>query len=912
MQLVERDAEIAAAAGAVRDAAAGRGRVLILRGPAGIGKTALLDRVCADAAAAGARVLRARGDDVERDLDFGVARQLLVPTLGRGLETPAEGPAAAGAAALGHAPSPAGGLSPGTAAHGLGWLVAELAADAPLVLAVDDAQWADSSSLTWLAYLARRLGDLAVLLALGWRPGDEAGDGVLERVAAGTGVVLLSPASLTLDGVRALTGAAGDELVTLHEATGGNPFLVSELRRAGSDPAAGAAVRSSVQRRLDRLGDAAVALARAVAVLGDGTDVGAASALARLELDQAAEAADALADADILARGPSLRFVHPLVREAVGAAIGDQRRAVLHRQAAQLLGERGASAGHVAAHLRRAPPAADPRAADVLAGAGRAAVGRGALQEGIALLRRAAAEPPPADARAGVLADLGVALGHAEEDEAADVLREAIALDDDPRRRVRSRVALARVLTRRDPTASIAELEVAVEEADRVAPDAGLGLRGTLLAHRLAQEGGAAGLPPGVPEDGRTLAGRTPGERALLAALAYADALAGRGTAATCGDLAERAMGAGRLVDDLGVEAPEAVFVVLAALATERLESARVFGEAWLDRARRRGSPIGFAFASVALTDVLLRAGELAAAESHAHDGVQAVPAALGPSPSTVRPGAHIRVLAERGRFDEAQAALATSVSDGRAPGATVLAAEAHLRRLEARWEEAAAAALAAGRRLAARGTPSPALAWRAEAAMALAALGRRDEALALAGEQRTVAEGWGSTRGRGLALHAQGLATGGQEGVALLREAVAVLDRSPLRLDVLHARVDLGAAMRRLKERAAARDVLREALDAAARAGTTVLEARARAELAATGARPRRALLRGTASLTASERRVALLAAEGRTNAEIAQALFVTRKTVETHLGAVFRKLDITSRQDIASALGADLGVAP
>ena len=143
------------------------------------------------------------------------------------------------------------------------------------------------------------------------------------------------------------------------------------------------------------------------------------------------------------------------------------------------------------------------------------------------------------------------------------------------------------------------------------------------------------------------------------------------------------------------------------------------------------------------------------------------------------------------------------------------------------------------------------------------------------------------------MALRASGLAEGGEDGEALLREAVDVLATSEARVELIRARVDLGAHLRRANRRAEAREHLRSALDAAHGAGAGALARRAEVELRATGARPRSLVLSGPDSLTASERRVAQLARDGMTNREIAQTLFVTARTVEGHLTQVFRKLE-------------------
>ncbi len=195
---------------------------------------------------------------------------------------------------------------------------------------------------------------------------------------------------------------------------------------------------------------------------------------------------------------------------------------------------------------------------------------------------------------------------------------------------------------------------------------------------------------------------------------------------------------------------------------------------------------------------------------------------------------------------------------------------------------------------------------WRSEAALALHRLGRPQEGRDLAHEELELSQRWGTARTIGISLRALGLLEGGQAGEVLLREAVEVLADSPARLEHARALVDLGALLRRGNSRSEARKLLRQGVDVAHRCGATALVARGNEELAATGAHPRTILLSGLDALTASERRVAQMAAEEMSNKEIAQALFVTVKTVEQHLSRVYRKLNIGSRKDLGAALAA------
>jgi DNA-binding CsgD family transcriptional regulator len=194
---------------------------------------------------------------------------------------------------------------------------------------------------------------------------------------------------------------------------------------------------------------------------------------------------------------------------------------------------------------------------------------------------------------------------------------------------------------------------------------------------------------------------------------------------------------------------------------------------------------------------------------------------------------------------------------------------------------------------------------WRTTAVLAAVALGERPRALELARQAHALSEQTGSIDARIRDLRVLGLCEGGERGLELLSLGAELGASAPPRLQTLRVLVDLGAALRRSNRRAAAREPLQQAADAALAGGAMALHQRARTELAATGARPRREFLRGgPASLTPSERRIAELAVGGHSNREIAQQLFVTPKTVEYHLRNVYRKLGIAGRRELARAL--------
>jgi DNA-binding CsgD family transcriptional regulator len=229
--------------------------------------------------------------------------------------------------------------------------------------------------------------------------------------------------------------------------------------------------------------------------------------------------------------------------------------------------------------------------------------------------------------------------------------------------------------------------------------------------------------------------------------------------------------------------------------------------------------------------------------------------------------------------------------------------ARGRVRLAQGRRDEGIADLALSGERHEAIGVRNPNLThWRSRLALAL---GRESaEARELVETELARAREAQCSRAIGVALRARGILDGTEDGIATLREAVAVLEATPARLEHARALASLGAALRREGHRAEAREPLRGALDLADRLGAVRVAEEARLELAATGARPRRRRLSGPESLTPTEHRVAEMAATGMSNREIAQALFVSRKTVEMHLGHAYGKLDIHSREELPVAL--------
>jgi DNA-binding CsgD family transcriptional regulator len=214
---------------------------------------------------------------------------------------------------------------------------------------------------------------------------------------------------------------------------------------------------------------------------------------------------------------------------------------------------------------------------------------------------------------------------------------------------------------------------------------------------------------------------------------------------------------------------------------------------------------------------------------------------------------------------------------------------------------------VAAGECLTALGIPNPGmLAWRSHASTALLALGRTDEARALAEQELALARERAGPAAQAAALRALAASQDRDSAVETLVAALEVVEESPAMLERASVRVDLGSALRRRGFARDARPHLAEAVDLGTRFGAPLLAGRAREELIAAGGRPRRTSVTGPSALTPSESRVARLAKDGMTNSVIAQTLFVSRKTVEKHLANAYAKLGISGRAGLA---GIDLG---
>ncbi len=929
--LLERDGELASLESLIEDAAGGRARLALVEGPAGIGKTSLMLEARRRAGEAGMQALAGRGSELERQFPFGVVRQLFEPLLvDPKRRKQALSGAAATAATVFEAPvdgeSELSGDGSFAVLHGLYWLTVNLSAESPLLLAVDDLHWCDRPSLRFLLYLARRLEGLPALVAGSLRPDEPGADAaLLGELASDPSTVFLYPGALSkgavTEVVRSRLGPEADEAfaAACHDATGGNPLLLGELLKTiaaeGTAPTAAnagtvkeigpRAVSRAVVVRLARLPEDAVAVARALAVLGDGAEVAAVAALAGLDDETAARATRALAQAEVVRHEMPLGFVHPLVRAAVYRDISPGERELQHEQAAQILSHAELPPERIASQLLAIPPRGEAEVAEVLELAGRAAMQKGAAESAVAYLQRALDEPPRASRRAALLLELGVAELLTNGPTGAVHLREAHGVLEDPVQRGMAGLLAARAMIfPREPEAGAV---LARRVADELPPE--------LADLRMALEavepiGGVNGgsfdpsIMAGLRQYRTKSPGTGPGAKMLQAVTAY-EWMVTDGAADDCSRLALEALEGGVLI-----AADQGLFPVVAALVlavADRDEALQSFDLQMAD-AHRRGATFGALGVHLWRGYALLRRGDLPDAEQSLKSAE--VQSRIWGSDTGSISAYHLAFLAsaqvEMGKLEDARATLGRYVgpSDDSNGMNFLRWSTVEVLLAENKNEQALEAAEDYERHATHLTNPGWA-AWRSLKAQALGRLGRTDEAIALVEDEVQAARRFGAPGTVGRSLIVLGRLKR-EEGLADLEEAVQLLESSSARLAYAKALAGLGATLRRNRQPSEAREPLRRALELADSCGAGELMEEVRAELYATGARPRTTALSGVEALTASERRVAGLAADGQTNRDIAQSLFVTPKTVEVHLSNAYRKLGIRSRRELSGVLTA------
>jgi DNA-binding CsgD family transcriptional regulator len=812
--------------------------------------------------------------------------------------------------------------------HGLYWLLNNLARRGPIALCVDDLHWADAESLRFLGYLAPRLDGLPLAVLASARARENV-TADLARLFAGPETKVLRLAPLSVEATAALcelrlgSTVAYDFAAACHGATGGNPFFLETLLREARDLRF--LTEASEAARVRRFGPVAVAravllrlasapagattLVRAIAVLGDGANVAEAAGLADLPEDEAARLADLLVTLAILKPAEDLEFAHAIVRQAVYADIGAHERTRAHARAARILVERGASDERVASQIAQAEPVGDDSRVELLRRVAARALASGAPAAAVAWLRRALIEPPPPAVRPELLLELGSAELRLAQPEAIEHLAAAAELIRQPQLLAMATRLLANALsTSGHSDRAVETIEAAIVVIEPQDAELALILEAECAA-KAQQASREARTRTAMRLSRRSaLPGVTPGERLVLACLAFERARESE-SASEAVRFIEGALAAGGLI---GAQLPDVVgpfyVLMIGLLGTDALDLAGRSLEGALVDARARASVPAMAFLTAQRSWFALRGGAIAEAEADARTALDLM------SAHGIRLGRNfalavlVEALIETGQREEAAQALhdsgfATEIPPGLAHN-NLLEARGALRIARGDLRAGLDDLLEFGRRDELWGGANPlASRWRCRASLALAAIGEQEQARRMAAEELARARRWGAASGISMALRAAALIEGGTTSIDRLRKATEVLQHSPAKLEHARALTDLGAALRRANRRAEARGALQDGLELARSCGAGALVERASTELRAAGGRSVDAAA-GVGGLTVSERRVAELAAQGHSNPRIAQALFVTRKTVETHLGHIYSKLGISGRAELARAL--------
>ena len=919
--LLEREDEMRLVGSALDRARDAVGSVLVLAGPLGNGKTALLRALPGHPGATSFFVSHASATLMERGRAFGVVRQLLEPVLAG---TPPQ--EWTGLAALARPVFRRDGLGQ-DASHlddaersvqlGLLSLGRELSRSRPLLLLVDDLQWADDQSLVALDVLARRIRQLRAVLAVTVREGDPRArlPAVASILAAASRWMRPRPLSpyAAADLVRTRLGrdCAPAFVLACHEATGGNPLMLTSLALAwavsGRPPTAThadlvramrpAQVRERLVACMRAQPEPVRRLLKAAAVLGESAEPDAVSVLADLDESSAAEAVRGLTRLGIFADG---RFAHRGARDAVHDLMTTAEREQFHLRAVRLLHDLGKPAESVARQLLAISVPQGEWAVEALREAAQVALRRGAPETAVSYLRRALLDTS-ADGqdRATVLIDLASAERLFDVRAAVRTVSYAIALLPGPRQRAAALIRLTPVVMGDAPEAVVSILRQVLHEfgpSDGLSGvDRDLALRLEARVRFIARDdpGELSAVPARLEELDAAERGGSGAERELLSVLVNSAALAASAPASRVAALAEQLLAREPASSPHSPSASPLLVTALAAADAPHLATG------WLDRAleaaRQRGDVVEQAMIRTGQSLVHLLSGRIDDATRTTADAFDLGAwnwSAVGTSAAVVS----ATVVLQLGDPVLVDAALSQVEAESADPCLSTVSA---LLRANASFRrgEFAAAALAltdCGAQLDRSGLRNPVLfPWRSSLALVKLRLGDTSSAIRLAEEERLIAEEWGAASGIGRTLRVLGRTAGGDRGRELTGRAIEVLRTSAHRLELAHA-------LRQWAELTGQPDAWRSCLELAEEIGARQLANRARAALgvgkpAATGGK-----------LTRSEQKVAVLAAGGYSNQEIAEHLAIASRTVEKHLTNAYRKLGVRGRAELAEALQA------
>jgi DNA-binding CsgD family transcriptional regulator len=889
----------------IEDVRAGESRTLLLRGEAGVGKTALLEHLVEQAA--DFRVTRAAGVQAEMELAFAGLHQLLAPMLGAIDDLP--GP-------QGDALRTAFGLSVGRAPDGffigvavLG-LLANAAEERPLLCVVDDEHWLDRASAQALGFVARRLQAESVALVFGARTSSEYLAGLPELELEGLNE---ADAHALLNSLftAPIDPRVCDQIVA---ETRGIPLALIELLRevtpaelaGGFGLLAGIRASGSVEDTFRRRVEALPADTRRLILLAAADSVGDPSLILRAaeRLGISAEAALPAAEAALLEVGTRVRFRHPLVRSATYRLASAEQRQEAHRALAQVT-DPEVDPDRRAWHWANAASGPDEEIAAELERSADRAKARGGLAAAAAFLERAVEltlEPSSRPWRAFNAAQAKYLAGAPDAALALLATTDAAPLDELPRARadlLRAQIAFA---SRRGSDAPQAFLGAARRLA---ALDVGLArqtyidaLSAATFAGRLASPGGSVADVASAARAAPRTQGQPLATDLLLDGLAinFTD---GYAAAVPVLRRALEAFGKTMSAED---ELRRIWLANISALHIWDDEGSTELAARHVRLARELGAVSELPLALTSRVYMHLRSGELAAAAAL----LEEIHASVEATGSTLAPYAALGLAALRG----AEADIAALIEhnreavEARGEGIGITAmhwARALLHNGLGRYHTARAAAEQATSYGHDMGTSLWALAELVEAAT-------RSEApeAAIDAHRRLVAvtQPSGTDWALGLEARAHALLQEGPAAERLYLEAIDRLSRTRARVDVARAQLLYGEWLRRKHRRVDARNQLRAAHESFVSMGTDAFANRAARELLATGETVRTRNVETRDELTAQETQIARLARDGLSNPEIGERLFISPRTVQYHLRKVFAKLKINSRNELDRVL--------
>lgn len=925
----------------------------VIEAPPGLGKTTLLRSVAAMADEGGLSVVWAGGGELASTSPWAVAAQLvegLVRCAGDG-DAWFEGPAGRALDLVQpELPPEVGSLFP--LVHGVCCALRDAALDTPLLMIVDDAHLVDDESLNVLATLLERIDDAPYGLVIARRtPGSIGGAAVqLDHAISSAGARRLVLEALEEETIGSLVDASlaarsVEQRRDVVRASGGNPLLAREaIEIVGRDDGlaqtladlighdSASIIRQSTLARLGASGEGSLPVTAAIAVLGTHADLARVAAVTGVPIDRTVDAVRQLERNGVIeveAGTPALR--HPFVEQMVIAEVGELRVAQLHAVAAGVLHADGLSAADIVPHLvcGRGSSSAEPWMSPCLREVAARRLALGAPQAAVELLSHALDVATDAVARIEIALELACAEAASGRTMALDRLDE-IRPDLDgsggswtpTELGLLARVGEAQyaaghfhraertfdraISSLRLPDGNLAEIFASLREPDSL-------MVARLLVGRASASllgGGPSLLDDSIEEMARREVTAPSSTVRLLASMRAGERALGIDVEADTLALLIDTVNAGpTLPDALFRSVYEPIGASLA--MSGRVEEAQTLETTLLDAASRRGDVVSHISLLPIRGYAALGQGRVAAALADASDALRLEAVVPSASRYAGAPARYVAAIAylERDDLDAALGVVAIDDHAERWAGSPMygwyLVAAGSVALEQNQFDDAAFAFAEAGRAFTAGGGSGSVVAWRSGLARALDRRGDHAAARLHLHDEQAAASLLGDRR-----LAAESARTSARIDRDHRRAADALADAADLLtginapLQLASIAVDHGIRLRRAGDRRSARASLRRGLDLASRFGLRRLQRLATSELEAAGARRPSLSTTGADAVTAAELRVATLVVDGRSNRDVADALFVSVKTVETHLSSMYRKLGIRRRADLGAAL--------